>query len=240
MQTVTIGPYQVCLKLRPNARARRLILRLDGPGLVLTLPPLATQKDVDKFLRDHEHKIIKLLDKRPTTTVKPDATIEVLHILGKLHKVKIDPMRTKGIWPEGNILWIGGKSKYPHKVLEQWLVTLAHGFFSFHANNHAKKLGCIIRDIKIRDMKTRWGSCRSDGSITFSWRLLLAPRAVAEYVSFHEICHLKEMNHGPKFWKLVETFCPDHKHHRKWLRTEGKILSQVKLEGFLPANNLSI
>ena len=230
MQPITIGPHQTFLKIRHNARARNLILRLDGPGLAMTLPRWATQKDVDKFLKEHEDKILKLLAKRPVVQALPTDTVT---ILDTPYSIKIDPVRTKGVWPEDGILWIGGKSKYPHKVLEQWLVDHAHAFFTAHAHPHANHINKKIRDIKIRDMKTRWGSCRSDGSITFSWRLLLAPRAVAEYVSFHEICHLKEMNHGPKFWKLVESFCPAHKQYRKWLRTEGKILAQVNLEAFL-------
>jgi predicted metal-dependent hydrolase len=109
----------------------------------------------------------------------------------------------------------------------------AHDFFTTHSHPHATHLGRKIQAIRIRDTKSSWGSCRRNGTLTFSWRLLLAPREVAEYVSFHEICHLKEMNHGPKFWKLVEGFCPDHKKHRKWLRTEGKMLAHVKLDSFL-------
>jgi predicted metal-dependent hydrolase len=196
----------------------------------MTLPSWAGQKEAEKFLKEHEDKIIKMLAKQPV--VQPLPT-DVLTILGTPYTLKLDPVRTKGVWHEEGVLWVGGKTKNPSKILEQWIMDHAHAFFTAHAHPHANHLGRKIRDIKIRDMKSRWGSCRSSGSITFSWRLLLAPREVTEYVSFHEICHLKEMNHSPRFWKLVEAFCPDYKKHRHWLRTEGKMLAHVKLDSFL-------
>lgn len=79
--------------------------------------------------------------------------------------------------------------------------------------------------IRIGEQKTKWGSCSTTGTLSFNWRLLLGPKEVLDYVVIHELAHLKEPNHSPAFWALVEQLCPDHKTHRKWLNTNGSLLA---------------
>ena len=90
---------------------------------------------------------------------------------------------------------------------------------------YAQLLGVTYATISIRDQKTRWGSCSSKGNLSFSWRLILAPPKVLDYVVVHELCHRKEMNHSPRFWVLVESMIPDYKTHRKWLKENGEKLT---------------
>lgn len=78
--------------------------------------------------------------------------------------------------------------------------------------------------ITIRDQKTRWGSCSSNGTLSFSFRLMMAPPRVLDYVVVHELCHLTHMNHSKEFWNMVETILPDYKEHRKWLKENGHTL----------------
>lgn len=78
--------------------------------------------------------------------------------------------------------------------------------------------------ISIRDQKTRWGSCSSNGTLSFSFRLMLAPPRVLDYVVVHELCHLTHMNHSKEFWNMVEIILPDYKEHRKWLKENGHTL----------------
>lgn len=88
---------------------------------------------------------------------------------------------------------------------------------------HAMTGGDYCR-ITIRDQKTRWGSCSSRGTLSFNWRLMLAPPAVLDYVVVHELCHLTHMNHSPAFWQAVEAVCPDYRNLRKWLKEHGNEL----------------
>src|SRR5438270_786943 len=77
----------------------------------------------------------------------------------------------------------------------------------------------------VRDTRSRWGSCAAAGNLSFSWRLILAPEAVLDYVVAHEVAHLVHMNHGPRFWRLVETLAPDARRHRAWLaRNRARLL----------------
>ena len=84
--------------------------------------------------------------------------------------------------------------------------------------------GGIYHRITIRDQKTRWGSCSSKGTLSFNWRLMLAPPAILDYVVVHELCHLTHMNHSAAFWQAVETVCPDYRNARKWLKEHGNEL----------------
>lgn len=82
-------------------------------------------------------------------------------------------------------------------------------------------IGAAPGRITMRDPRTRWGSCSANGNLGFSWRLVLAPEFVLAYVVAHEVAHLKELNHGPRFWRLVERLIGDPEPARRWLRAEG-------------------
>lgn len=89
---------------------------------------------------------------------------------------------------------------------------------------YASVLGVSYERIRIAEQKTRWGSCSSKGTLSFNWKLMLAPPKVLDYVVVHELCHIKEMNHSPRFWKLVEEIMPDYKEYRTWLKENGNTL----------------
>ncbi len=85
----------------------------------------------------------------------------------------------------------------------------------------AAKLDCQPKRLSVRDQSTRWGSCSTSGTLSFSWRLILAPPFVLDYVAAHEVAHLREMNHGPRFWRLVREAIPAMQKARAWLKTYG-------------------
>ena len=90
----------------------------------------------------------------------------------------------------------------------------------------AKQMGVTYNRVTIRFQKTRWGSCSTKGNLNFNGLLMLAPKAVQDYVILHELCHRKEMNHGSIFWALVEQHMPDYRQCKAWLKTEGSRLIQ--------------
>ena len=95
---------------------------------------------------------------------------------------------------------------------------------------HAMMLGVRVKAIRLRDQTSRWGSCSSTGMLSFSWRLVMAPPFVLDYLAAHEVAHLHEMNHGPRFWHLVESVCPETKQARAWLNREGLRLHAIGAE----------
>jgi predicted metal-dependent hydrolase len=98
------------------------------------------------------------------------------------------------------------------------------------ADEEAPELGVEFARIQVRDQRTRWGSCSSRGTLSFNWRLALAPHEVLDYVVVHELCHLREPNHSPRFWRLVESRRPGWREQRAWLREHG-----AELLAFRPA-----
>jgi predicted metal-dependent hydrolase len=95
---------------------------------------------------------------------------------------------------------------------------------------HTGAVGKRAKAIRFKDTSSRWGSCTSDGNLSFSWRIMMAPRPVINYLVAHEVAHLKEMNHGPKFWKLCEQLCPDTERCKDWLKRNGGALQAIIFE----------
>jgi predicted metal-dependent hydrolase len=92
---------------------------------------------------------------------------------------------------------------------------------------HAATLGKPVRSIAYKDTKSRWGSCTSEGNLSFSWRIAMAPDFVIDYLAAHEVAHLKEMNHGPDFWATCKALCPRTTEAKRWLKQNGSRLFAV-------------
>lgn len=121
------------------------------------------------------------------------------------------------------LLWIPYEADYEYKrkQLEKWYRKEAFAVFSQKAAGYAEVLKVHFKNIRIKDQKSRWGSCSGRGNLNFNWRILMAPEPVCDYVIIHEVCHLIHLDHSPGFWSLVESLCPGYRQYKKWLREEG-------------------
>jgi len=119
---------------------------------------------------------------------------------------------------------VSGRLEHAPRRLKDWLVEEARSDLDACVRTHANKLGVKARRITLRDQTSRWGSCTAGGLLSFSWRLILAPAHVLDYVAAHEVAHLVEMNHGPRFWKLVARSMPRLEEAKRWLRNHGSDL----------------
>ena len=129
-------------------------------------------------------------------------------------------------------LIVSGAKEHAPRRLADWLAGEARRDLEMRVSAHATALGLKARRITLRDQKSRWGSCSSDGRLSFSWRLILAPNKVLDYVAAHEVAHLREMNHSPRFWAHVKASYGDPSWAKKWLRENGQALMSV---GLFPA-----
>lgn len=111
--------------------------------------------------------------------------------------------------------------KIPEYVTEQWIRTEGAEKFQQRIDAWSERMNVTYGRITIRDQKTRWGSCSSRGNLNFNWRLLLMPEAIMDYVVVHELAHRQEMNHSAAFWQIVETYLPDYRERRQWLKENG-------------------
>ena len=126
---------------------------------------------------------------------------------------------------EGEIRVRGDPAHLARRVRDH-LAALARDELARRARPLAAHVGCTIARVTVRDTRSRWGSCSASGNLSFSWRLIFAPEEVVDYVVAHEVAHLAEMNHGPRFWRLVERLAPGNAGPRAWLdRHRARLLS---------------
>jgi predicted metal-dependent hydrolase len=114
----------------------------------------------------------------------------------------------------------GGEDHWQRRLTD-WLKQEAEKDLRPASQAYAEKMQTRFNKLTVRDQKSRWGSCTADGALSYSWRLILAPPFVLDYVAAHEVAHLKEMNHGPRFWRLVLTHCTRTREAKQWLKTRG-------------------
>jgi len=222
----TCKGQDVPLKYRPSARAKRLSLRMSSKdaSLVLTIPPRATASQIASFLKQCTSWVEKQLQRQSETiSVRPGEGIS-LH--GTVFQCVTDPLRRKpALCQTTQTLRL--PPRYGQNDLYDFFKKMAGEKLIPYVEMAACALGQDIEKVTFRDTKSRWGSCSTQKTISLSWRLILAPPEVAEYVCVHEAAHLIHMNHSKAFWKAVSVLCPSYKTHRKWLKLNGPALMRV-------------
>ena len=207
------------VSIRVSRQARRVGLRIDSGKrrVELVLPRGVPVKTGLRFLAAKREWITARLQALP----KPVPFVEgaIVPLLGVPHRIERD--RDPAALPvrivEGEIRVGGDPAHQAHRVRDH-LVSLARAELASRALRLAARIGREVARISVRDTKSRWGSCSGHGNLSFSWRLIFAPEAVLNYVVAHEVAHLVEMNHGPRFWQLVEHLTPGSASPRAWLR----------------------
>lgn len=216
-----LGGVAVPLRVRESARARGLALRIDAArsGVELVLPRRVSLAAGLRFLEARGDWVAARLAVLPARI--PFAPGAVVPILGVAHRICHLGMRRGGAArvveiAEGEIRVHAAPDHLARRVRDH-LVEVARGELARRARAQAERVGRRVARVTVRDMTSRWGSCTATGSLAFCWRLILAPEPVLDYVVAHEVAHLVEMNHGPRFWRLVETLMPGSAGQRRWL-----------------------
>jgi predicted metal-dependent hydrolase len=222
------------LRIVENEQARRLTLRIDagGQGLRITVPPGLRRGEVEKFLDRHRGWLEQRLAKVPERPqVRPGIRIPVrgvphliVHEPGKRGTVEVSRDEA------GPVLIVHGDRLHLPRRIADFLKREAKREIEALVAKHTDAVGRRAKAVRFKDTTSRWGSCTSDGSLSFSWRIMMAPAPVIDYLVAHEVAHLKEMNHGPKFWKLCRELCPDTDRCKAWLKRNGGALQAIAFE----------
>jgi hypothetical protein len=207
------------VRVRVSPRARLLSLRLDATAraVELVLPRRARIDDCVRFVSTHRGWISARIAALPPAVRLVEGA--VVPVLGMPHRIRreLDAKAPIVAISSGEIRVRGDPAHLPRRVRDH-LTALARNELGMRARALAARIGKSVTRVGVRDPKSRWGSCSSQGALSFSWRLVFAPEAVVDYVVAHEVAHLVEMNHGPRFWRLVATLVPDTRAPRAWLR----------------------
>ena len=216
------------LVVRRNPRARRLTLRLDQASGApqLSLPrgvPLSEGLD---FARSRSGWLLAQLESLPPRVAFAEGAR--VPYLGEPQVIRHAPWARRGVWREAGAIWVSGFAEHLARRVTDFLRHEARRELTARAGDKAARLGRRparrLGRISIRDTQSRWGSCSSDGDISFSWRLILAPEPVLDYVVAHEVAHLVHLNHGARFWALVDGLTAEVAGPKRWLRRNGGAL----------------
>ncbi|MBE0692606.1 MAG: M48 family metallopeptidase, partial [Aquamicrobium sp.] len=209
-----------------------LTLRIDagGQALRVTVPPGLRPSEVDRFLDRHrdwlELKLARLPD-RPQVRAGVKIPLRgtphlIVHRPGKRGTVAV------ACEDGAPALHIHGEEADLPRRLADFLKREARRDIEPLVAKHTASVGRRAKAIRFKDTSSRWGSCTADGALSFSWRIMMAPPTVIDYLVAHEVAHLREMNHGPKFWALCRELCPRTDEARAWLKRNGSALQAIR------------
>ena len=209
-----------------RSNRKTLSICIDPFGrLVVRAPKSCGQERIFAFLQLKEDWILRKKAERKGTGIRlPDKNLDgyELYLLGNIYRLQLSKHKEVCLSKEGNVLFLPDTDS--EKKLVKWLKKQAKGIFLALTEEYAKDMGVGFKSVSVTSAKRRWGSCSFDNSLHFSFRLLYTPREIIEYVIVHELSHIKQKNHSPRFWAEVEKYQPNYKEKRKWLKTHAALM----------------
>ncbi len=212
------------LHITRNPRARRLILRLavQGDGIEVVAPRRVSLREINRFVDRNRDWIDEHLASRPPHV--PFAHGTTIPVAGVPHRIELASATRGTMACASGVLSVPSLPEHLPRRVRDYLMREARTALTACITRQAKALGVSVPSMTLRDTTTRWGSCSPSGKLSFSWRLILAPPSILDYVAAHEMAHLKHMNHGPDFWALCEDLAPQTPEARNWLKRNGATL----------------
>jgi predicted metal-dependent hydrolase len=222
------------VRLRRHRQALRYTLRIEAATreVVLTMPPRGSVKEARDFAQKHGGWIAARLKRLPEAAPFVHG-IEV-PLRGIPHRI-VHRRGTRGtVWTETDdrgqrLICVAGEPPHVDRRIGDFLKREARRDLEAASHRYATRLKVAIKRISVRDQSSRWGSCSNTGVLSFSWRLILAPAYVLDYLAAHEVAHLVELNHSPRFWRLVAKLDPDFERAKIWLDVHGTDLHRYGL-----------
>ena len=221
------------VKVAENDRAKRITLRIipGGDGLKITTPGHIGDDEIEAFVERNRNWVASRLARLPgKVKLEAGATIPFLgveHIIvptGNLRGVV-----ERRVTETSAELHVPGDSATISRRLVTWLKQEARRELNEAVARHVLQIDVRPKQIRITDTTSRWGSCSSTRTLSFSWRIIMAPPEVLNYLAAHEVAHLVEMNHSERFWNLTRKLCPDTDTQKNWLRQNGARLHAISI-----------
>lgn len=216
-----LGGMTAEIAVKRSARARRLALRIDpaSGGAVITLPARTPLSDAERFARENIVWLAERLARLPQAVrFLPNAEVP---LLGEPHVIHHHAGARRGVWVEEGGIHVSGQAEHVERRVTDFLKAEARRIILPKAFEMAQAISRTPCRVTVKDTRSRWGSCSSRGDLAFSWRLVLAPGWILDYVVAHEVAHLAELNHSAAFWTVVAGLNGDAERARKWLKLHG-------------------
>ena len=218
--------YEVTVRRHPRARRYTLRVCERNGSVTMTIPPRGSLRHAHQFAARNADWIATRVKRLPARVPFADGTEVPLR--GAMHRIAHRPRARGTVWIEhgesGPLICATGNAQHVARRVRDFLKREAKRDLQEATRRHAATLGVTIQKIGIRDTQSRWGSCSSDGALSYSWRLVLAPPFVLDYLAAHEVAHCRELNHSARFWRLVDQLTPERRRAEAWLRSHGNSL----------------
>ena len=216
-------PEVIAYSIRRSPRARRVRVAVDhSRGVEVVLPQRAALREAEAAVAELRPWIERRLREVERARDAVAARGDTLPYLGQTLTLLTQPGRTRVHRRGSDLLVPAGEGRVP--ALERFYRRSAQVEIAARLDQACALAGTSYERLSIRGQRSRWASCSRSGTMSFNWRLLLAPEEVLDYVVWHEVCHLEVMDHSPAFWRLVARRCPDYRQHIRWLRRHGPSL----------------
>jgi len=245
-----IGENEIPYIIKESSKAKNIRLVIDNNGLHIVKPKKVAIGQIKRVLKDKSSWISKhyekLLESKKCIPERKWVTGETLLYLGKSYRLNITEHNKiknhnlsdvkKGIISVSfdgdafNILMDEIATGEERKILvegiiKRWYRKAADSVIYERLEHYCRITGLSHNAVRLKEQKTRWGSCSKDGNLNFNWKLVMAPLWVVDYVVLHELCHLRHLNHSKDFWMMVEYYMPQYKKAQEWLKNNGATLT---------------
>ena len=225
---ITLNKEQsIKVQVKYNSRAKSTILRIDPrtDALIITVPKVLSPSKIRCLVEKNSNWILEKISLLPSKTPFIDG--QIFNLMGKHVIISHDPGNLGGVKLINETLLVSGKVEHISRRIKDWLKKYAHNILAAKVKCMAANLDTSFGRISIRDNRSSWGSCSSQGNIAFSWRLIMAPEPVINYIVAHEVAHLVYLNHSKDFWNTVGTLDANYQESKNWLRINGDLLQRV-------------
>lgn len=214
------------VRVRLNPRARRMIVKVNPATgeISVTAPSRRGLSAALDFARGERDWIAGQLAKVPGPVMLCAGA--AVPFQGALHEIRAAARGPAPVWVDDGAIWVRGREAHAPRRILDFLKREARKRLEAQVLDHAARLGVKPSRITVRDTLSRWGSCSSARALSFSWRLIMAPEFVLDYVVAHEVAHLCEMNHSPRFWGHVRSLAPNMEAAQAWLKVNGRDLQR--------------
>ncbi len=238
MKSVMIYGSPVPYEIARVKKRKTIQIAFTPEGLLkVKIPYAVTEGEAEKILlskanwiHKQRQRLADLSDNPTNGNFAPDA---LLLYLGQEYRLKLIAADKDLVFIQGETLVVqcsappAALPEAAQKLLLNWYIDQARTALVSRTRYWAQRIGVSPLRITIRDQKTRWGSCSTRGSLNYSWRLIMAPSPVLDYLVIHELCHMKVANHSSTFWRLVANYTVDYNSHRRWLKDNGRLLMRL-------------
>ena len=231
-QLSTIIGHDILIDIKRTLTLKAIAIRVKEKRVTIKVPFFINNNLIQQLVNKKLPWIKKQLNiqsKFLTLEKKLYINDEKFLYLGKYYKLKILKNKKYSVNIEGDFLQVNIKNELNilkvKKLLKEWFREKSFIYFKKETYNYAKINNLKINSVKVREYKARWGSCSNKGDISFNWRLIMAPPKIIEYVIIHELMHIKEHNHSPKYWNYVKSLYPNINEAKEWLMYNGQTLN---------------